>query len=113
MGSESTIEVRDGVVAARDCGNREDLGDEIWQRGLGAQEWVYRCRDGLFGERFNCRLSKYLKTATRPFEEMNYSGGGVGPWTSKTDLKGDRSWSWWCEPLIPRHSRHRQVDLLS
>lgn len=22
----------------------------MWHRGLGAQEWVYRCRDGLLGE---------------------------------------------------------------
>lgn len=28
MGSESTIEIRDGFVAARGCGNREDLGDK-------------------------------------------------------------------------------------
>lgn len=32
---------------------------------------------------------------------------------SRTELKGDQSWSRWCEPLIPRHSRHRQVGLLS
>lgn len=28
MGSESTIEIRDGFVAARGCGNRENLGDK-------------------------------------------------------------------------------------
>lgn len=29
------------------------------------------------------------------------------------ELKGDQSWSWWHEPLIPRHGRHRQVGPLS
>lgn len=28
MGSESTIEIRDGFVKAGACGNREDLGDK-------------------------------------------------------------------------------------
>lgn len=32
MGSESTIEIRDGFVAAGGCGNREDLGDKRWGR---------------------------------------------------------------------------------
>lgn len=113
MVSESTIEIRDGFVAAGGCGNREDLRDKRSGREASGH------RNGSKGVEMCClgrnetRLSSYPKTATWPLEEMNYSGGGVGTWTSRTELKGDQSWSWWCEPLIPRHSRHRQAGLLS
>lgn len=47
-GSESTVEIRDGFGVAGVCGDREDHGDQ--RCGIGAQERVYRCRDGFFGE---------------------------------------------------------------
>lgn len=34
----------------------KDHGDEMWYRGLGAQERVYKCRDGLFGEEMKLQI---------------------------------------------------------
>lgn len=101
MGSESTIEIRDGFVAAGVCGNRESHGD----KRLGIEALGHR--NGSIDGEMKLQIESVSGTGTRPWEEMNYSGGGVRTWTSRTELKGDPSWSWWCEP---RHRGHRQVE---
>lgn len=56
MGSESTIEIRDGFVAAGVCGDREDHGDKrcgmeaLWHRSGSIS------KDGLFGEEMKLQI---------------------------------------------------------
>lgn len=73
MGSESTIEIRDGFGVAGVCGDREDHGDQrCGIEALGHKNWSIGVEMGCLGKRSNCRLGQSLETGTQPLEEMNY-----------------------------------------